>query len=594
MLWLPLCVLLLAVEAAVSLTGLPVVARTNEGFIVGQTARSAAGKDYVAFRGIPYARPPVGELRFQPPQRHPGWYLPRRAFSHGSVCSQIEADAEEPLVGDEDCLFLNVYSRRKVPLWSNIGGLVSGELPVMVFIHGGSYRSSSGDDRFYGPSYLMDEDIVLVTINYRLGVFGFMTTYDAASPGNYGILDQVMALQWVQDNIAGFGGDPKTVTIFGQSAGSVGVSLLVLSPLTKGLFHHAISQSGAALANFGASGRRQGFTEDLAEKVDCPTENTEALVACLKQVPARTLLAAADPNVHMYQPRVDPEADRPLLPEDPQLILERGDFNLVPWMQGVTKEEGWFFVPTFAANPALLAGIQAGNTFAWGLLADILTSSANNILDCGANPLVETLKVNDFYSDEGGPGISSLLPIAEVFSDLFFNAPMWVESSLASRHTAVYRYVFEYKGPGRLFFGDISALGVSDTDPGHGDDLMYLFSWRELPLEVAGTPNHNMIRNMVSLWTSFARTGRPSTLSTNTPDWPILTEQSQRHMRLDLALRLGERLFEERVNFWLSIAINELWRHPVEADCPGVRLAVQSNAEASFNMTHAFFMATPS
>ena len=613
MLRVPLCVLLIATGAASSDAkfGFPWLTLTKQGLVRGRVAKSAAGKHYVAFKGIPYARPPVGELRFEPPQRHPGWYVPLDAGSHRSVCPQIDTEAEIPLIGEENCLFLNVYTR-KVTLRSG----VAGGLPVMVFIHGGSYVRGSGDDRFYGPDYLMDEDIVLVTINYRLGVFGFMTTYDAASPGNYGILDQVMALQWVQDNIASFGGDPRMVTIFGHSAGSVGVSLLVLSPLTKGLFHHAISQSGSSLANFGASGRRQGFTAELAKNVNCAAENNEAMVACLKQVPAQKLLAAARPDVHRYQPRVDSERDSPLLPKDPRILLERGNFHLVSWMQGVTKEEGWLFVPMFAEDPAFLEAIKAGNTPAWGVLADTLTTSASNIVDCGTDPVLETLKVQDFYSDKDSPGISSLLPVAKVFGDRFFNVPMWAESSLASRHTAVYRYVFEYKGPGRLFFGDISALGVSDTDPGHGDDLMYLFSQRELPLEKPGTPNHNMICNMVGLWTSFARTGRPSFLPHDTPDWPILTEQSQRHMRLDSVLSLGERLFEDRINFWKTVAINEPWRQPVVTGCLGVQsnanpLAVQgrtnvladsnnatvsgdqSNANASLSQAQVFYASSP-
>ena len=578
MLRTPLCVLLLlagVVGYGHGLLSLPRKVRTKEGLVLGWNEKSAAGEKYVAFRGIPYARPPVGELRFQPPQRHPGWWKPLHAGQHGNVCPQIDTSREDPLIGDEDCLFLNVYSRN-VKSWKRAPTGV----PVMVFIHGGNFIQSSGDDRYYGPSYLMDEAIVLVTLNYRLGVFGFMTTHDAAAPGNYGLLDQVMALRWVRDNIAAFGGDPKAVTIFGHSAGAASVSLLVFSPLTKGLFHRAISQSGTSLANFAASGRKAEFTEELAEKLNCPTDNTGEMVKCLRQKPMQTLLDYARPDKHEYRPRVDSEVDHPLLPKDPRLLLRKGDFNLVPWMHGVTKEEGWYFAPYFAAKEFLTA-IKEGNISYWGALANILSMSASSIVDCGKDPREETRKVRDFYSAAGGPGISSLLPIAQVPGDRSFIIPALVESRLASLHTQIYRYVFEYKGPGRLSWVDLSALNVSDNDPGHGDEMSYLFSQREQPLEQPGTPNHDMIRIMVGLWTSFARTGRPSSHSPDSPDWPVLDDEYQRHMRLDSVLTLGDGPFEKRANFWQTVAINEPWRHPVQQSCPAVRLAAENNTDAS-------------
>ena len=546
----------------------PRIVRTQEGYVSGRTARSAAGKTYTAFKGIPYAKPPV---RFQPPQSHPAWRGIQDASSFGCECLQLNRSTGE-MIGDENCLFVNVYSREVSPWKKAPGGL-----PVMVYVHGGLYIRGSGNDRLYGPHYLMDEEIVLVTFNYRLGVFGFMTTYDSAAPGNYGMLDQVLLLQWVQRNIASFGGDPRSVTIFGQSSGASCVSLLVLSPLTKGLFHHAISQSGTSLSNFGASGRRMAFTERLAERLSCPTNDSEAIVACLKEMPAELLLRNSTTDEHRYQPRVDTERTAPLLTDDPRRLLVSGNFNLVPWMQGVTKEEGWFLVLLFFADPRILAAVKAGNVAAWGRLADILTESASRIVDCGADPINETQKVLRFYSEEPGLGISSLLPLAQVSGDRFFNVPMLEETSLASRHTPVYRYVFEYKGPGRLFWENIRALGVNDTDPSHGDELTYLFSQTALPLEKPGTPNYDMIRSMVSLWTSFARTGRPTAPSPDAPDWPIVTEHSQRHMRLDSNLSLGERPFEDRFQFWKTVAINEPWRHPTQQSCP----AVESNANAS-------------
>ena len=240
-------------------TGRPLVA-TREGLVRGAIARSAAGRLFYSFKGIRYARAPVGSLRFQPPQRHPGWSGIADGLSHGSVCPQLDFLANFTLKGSEDCLFANVYTPRLPTTPRSAGGL-----PVMVFIHDGGFTMGRGDADVYGPQYFMDEDVVLVTFNYRLGALGFFTTHDGHASGNYGLLDQVLLLRWVQDNIAAFGGDPGSVTIFGESAGASSVSILVLSPLTRGLLHHAISQSGTAVAGLGGwqqgDGSRQGAGE---------------------------------------------------------------------------------------------------------------------------------------------------------------------------------------------------------------------------------------------------------------------------------------------------------------------------------------------
>ncbi|XP_037079055.1 acetylcholinesterase-like [Pollicipes pollicipes] len=248
---------------------------------------SAAGGLFFGFKGIPYARAPLGPLRFQPPQRHPGWADVLDGLKHGRTCLQYNAFKNNSLEGDEDCLFANVYTPQLPALERAVGGL-----PVMVFIHGGGFTMGSGDEEVYGPNYFMDEAVVLVTFNYRLGPFGFFTAHDKNAPGNYGLLDQVMLLQWVRDNIARFGGDPATVTVFGESAGGASVSLLVLSPLAKGLFHHAISQSGTAFANFAAGGKAKDFTQKFAEQLSCSVDDVSIMVECIRNAPSEHLMEA--------------------------------------------------------------------------------------------------------------------------------------------------------------------------------------------------------------------------------------------------------------------------------------------------------------
>ncbi|XP_037084522.1 cocaine esterase-like [Pollicipes pollicipes] len=544
----------------------PLVA-TRQGLVRGGVGRSDAGRIFHSFKGLPYARAPVGRLRFQPPQRHPGWEGAADATRHGSRCLQFDYFQNFTEDGSEDCLFANVYTPR---LPGPHGGGGGGGLPVMVFIHGGGFTVWDGDEQWFGPRYFMDEDVVLVTFNYRLGPFGFFTTHDRHAPGNYGLLDQVMLLRWVRDNIAFFGGDPEAVTIFGESAGGTSVSLMVISPLARGLFHHAISQSGSAISTFGVSGRQQGSATKFATQLNCSTEDVAAMVECVREVSAHDLNNAVKElgvaKVHFY-PRVDREADSPLLPESPRLLLERGDFNLVPWIQGQTEEEGTLLMFESLSDPAVMARLFAGNLTQWGLFADLTTASTSRILDCGADPAEEVRKVFDFYAGNATLSYDNLLPLARVAGDREVLVPMTEELLLASQHAPVYQYVLDHRGAGRLSFPEAVSLLSPDLGPTHGDDLLYLFANERQAPPPAGHAAHTMIRFVVSLWSSFARTGRPHSSVLAMPDWPLFTERSRRYMRINSEPSLGEHLGTERVRFWQTVRVNEPWRHPVQASC---------------------------
>lgn len=187
------------------------VINTQGGQVQGIEERAGlTGVRYFSWKGIPYAEPPVGNLRFRESVPHRGWSGIRDAGQHGSSCPS--GGRREDYTGNEDCLFLNVYSTSIID-----------RRPVMVWIHGGSFTGGSGDDSTYGPDHLIGEDIVVVTINYRLGVLGFLSTGDRHAPGNYAMKDMLLALRWVQNNILNFGGDPNNVTIFGESAGGVAI-----------------------------------------------------------------------------------------------------------------------------------------------------------------------------------------------------------------------------------------------------------------------------------------------------------------------------------------------------------------------------------
>uniref|UniRef100_A0A1B0GHN1 Carboxylic ester hydrolase n=1 Tax=Lutzomyia longipalpis TaxID=7200 RepID=A0A1B0GHN1_LUTLO len=203
----------------VSLNDRPII-HTNTGWLQGTTESCGLFCSYYSFKGIPYAAPPTGQNRFRAPRPHPGWSGTRDASEHGASCP---ANSRLNRIESEDCLFLNIYSQDLV-----------GRRAVMVWIHGGGFDFGNGDSFTYGPDHIVDDNVVMVTINYRLGALGFLSTGDHHATGNYGLKDAVMALRWIRDNIANFGGDPDNVTIFGESAGGAAVHYLLLSPSARG------------------------------------------------------------------------------------------------------------------------------------------------------------------------------------------------------------------------------------------------------------------------------------------------------------------------------------------------------------------------
>lgn len=207
--------------------------QTQDGQVQGQEETVDVFRRHFSYKGIPYAAPPVGNLRFRAPVRPAPWSGVRQAFNHGAICPQLGLTGDA-VSGNENCLFLNVYTPTSM----------SGVLPVMVYIHGGGFGAGSGNSDQLGPEIILTEDVIYVSVNYRLSVLGFINTGDAESPGNNGLKDIILALRWVQSNIGFFGGNPNDVTILGTSAGGAAVHALVLSPAASGLFHKAQSHSG--------------------------------------------------------------------------------------------------------------------------------------------------------------------------------------------------------------------------------------------------------------------------------------------------------------------------------------------------------------
>ncbi|HET6432929.1 carboxylesterase/lipase family protein [Dyella sp.] len=306
------------------------------GLLVGKTA-SVGGVVVQEFLGIPYAAPPVGALRWKPPQPATGWSEPRDARTFGPRCMQL------PLFGDmvfrsrgmsEDCLYLNVWAP---------AAPADGKRPVLVYFYGGGFLAGDGSEPRYDGAAMAASGLVTVTVNYRLGVFGFLATpaLMAESPqhasGNYGLLDQVAALRWVRDNIARFGGDPGHITIAGESAGSISVSALMASPLSKQLIAGAIGESGALITPIAPAPRAVAEATGSAFMEKLQVDSLDALRA----MPAQALLQATDPKSEPTL-RFAPDIDGYFLPDAPEQIYARGEQAQVPLLLGANSQEGFY------------------------------------------------------------------------------------------------------------------------------------------------------------------------------------------------------------------------------------------------------------
>jgi para-nitrobenzyl esterase len=299
-----------------------------------------------SYKGIPYAAPPVGDLRWKPPQPVSPWTEPRACTSFGPACPQ-PAQSEIPYLAvgatDEDCLYLNVWSPAE---------LAGERLPVMVWIHGGSFETGSGSMAVYGGQNLAAKGVVVVTINYRLGPLGFLALPALSAEsgegvsGNYGLLDQIAALQWVQKNIAGFGGDPTNVTVFGESAGAISILDLLVSPLAEGLFQRAIAQSGILLDHgFGVSttGTLKDAEEDVLAQLRAKTPD---------ELLAAAAAAAGDSSLMQQGLTWKPVADGYLLPDLPTKLWVAGKRQSVPLLIGSNADEGNTFLAGLTVSPA--------------------------------------------------------------------------------------------------------------------------------------------------------------------------------------------------------------------------------------------------
>ena len=487
------------------------------------------------WRGIPYAAPPVGKLRWASPRPHEAWSGVREATAFGARCMQkgvmemVNADPSKHM--SEDCLFLNIWRPAK-----------SGKFPVMVWIHGGGYAGGTGNSEFYfGDRMAAAGDVVIVTINYRLNVFGFFPLASLQAEdehhaaGNQGMIDQVAALQWVHDNIENFGGDRDQVTIFGESAGGYSICLLVATPLAKGLFHRAIMESGGC---GGAPDAKAGFgwaATAVPKAVGCRVDDLD----CLRKLPAKVILeklgAGMDDGMNGHQ---RPHVDGYLLTASPLDLIRAGNYNRVPFIGGFNRDEAAALLklkPKMYYTPPSLYERRLRE----------LGFSADEV-----RRIVASYPLSDYHN-------RPVVAIGQMAgSDGFFGCDTWRGLiALAEKQPEVWFYRFEYEG-----FRFSGAMGVA-----HAMEMPYVFDALDrapvspLYSKQQRVEGEKLVRVVQGYWLNFARTGDPN--GSGLPPWPRFTAENPEVQVINAETRAQPAgTLGERCKLWEEIGHQPEWR----------------------------------
>ncbi|XP_078689312.1 carboxylesterase 5A-like [Branchiostoma floridae x Branchiostoma belcheri] len=507
-----------------------------------------------SFLGVPYATPPEGELRFQAPRPAQSWTDERDATQYGPHCAQdidLLFSKFYPVrpphnTTSEDCLYLNVFT-------TALGTKETG-LPVLVWFHGGGLSFGTGA-LYPGTALSAHQDLVVVTVNYRLGAFGFLSTGDEHAPGNYGLLDQVEALKWVRDNIQSFGGDPESVTIAGQFGGGVSVSYHLLSPVSSGLFRRAISHSGVA-TTFPHAEYVKPHNEFVsqAKAVECKrhAKKTEHILECLRSKESDDFVTSRKGEILA---RCLPSTDGTFLTDSPRNLLKKREFTKVDYLLGVNSAEFGHVLPS-------LMSTEFGKGKSLKEVTTILIGYAN-ILYGGAKRLAEMHEVlkKEYLSELSRDPREVEKVFTDLQSDTLFIAPT---ADMADRMAAAGANVYLYEFRHRLSF---HRWGTKSSGAEHGDELPLLFG---VPFMTFSDPNNSgnelsfteeeagLSLDMMAYWGNFVRTGDPSNPAgapepRDLPTWPAYTPDVTAYLKLDVTSSADVGLRRRQVTLWNKI-----------------------------------------
>ncbi|XP_045603230.2 esterase E4 [Procambarus clarkii] len=574
---------------------------TPWGTFLGKEYMSARQQDrkIYAFTGIPYAKPPVGDLRFRTPVDYGAHSTPFNATSASPACLQWDNLRGRGVVGQEDCLYLNVYTNTMPapPDYYNTQ-------PVLVFLHAGTWMAGSGGDGLFQPDYLLESDVTVVTINHRLGPFGFLSTEDKESPGNYGLLDQVRALEWVRDHVRYFGGMNDTVTVMGSGAGGISAHLLVLSPKARGasiypdnsaLIHKAISQSGTAYSPHALV--RDALTQalKLGLALGCPTLTSALLLPCLRAIPASKIIEQM-PSMYKWDeeplpfgPVIDAwQGDEAFLPDEPNHLIRHKQFLQVPWLVGTNRNDGAFRVQDILKDSSLTMQLNKQWEKYGPILLDLKDTSCKDSVDI-AN------RIRKYYMGKKAFGEESSKEFVEMMTDRFFVHPTDHATRdhcyyLQGKHC--YRYELVYCG--RKSFLDFlhhqspqeaanSAFGAGLSNPrfqntrgAHGwgvsflDELLFLFPSSKLDLiykrDFDSDSASRVSTHMLMLWANFIKSSDPTPELDGWPDdvspwgawWEPFVHGYHYYLQIDPEMESKDGpLRNEQMTFWNDLALFE-------------------------------------
>ncbi|XP_019361108.1 PREDICTED: fatty acyl-CoA hydrolase precursor, medium chain-like [Gavialis gangeticus] len=515
-----------------------------------QVEAAGAGKCVNVFLGIPFAKPPIGPLRFSPPQRPKPWQGVRDATSYPPMCLQDKETGQ--LLSDtltnrkekvslqmsEDCLYLNVY----VPADSK----KQKKLPVLVWLPGGGLVLGAAST-YDGSALAAFENVMFVTPQYRLGVPGFFTTGDEHACGNWGYLDQVAALIWIQENIAFFGGDPGSVTISGESAGGMSASALVLSPLAKGLFHKAISESGVAYSPLFTDHPREQ-TKRIARVSGCESPSSAKIVQCLRGKSEKEIVKitldldfttlylsnASSPESKEHPVFIYTVVDGVFFPKSPKKLLANKIMNSIPHIIGVTNDELGFLLPTLLKFPPYVNGLDKETAIQVIKGLQSVTKLPHKLVNQVFNEYVQNPK--------------DQIQVRDGMLDLLEDAVFLVPSIVTARYhrdagNPVYFYEFCHRP------SEEALIKPPFVQADHGSELGYVLG---KPFLAGGATEDEtkLSRTMMKYWANFARCGTPN--GRGLVKWPAYGKNEQ-YLVIDLKQKVAKRLKEDKVAFWTNL-----------------------------------------
>ncbi|CAH0384576.1 unnamed protein product [Bemisia tabaci] len=527
------------------------VTEVDGGFIEGEILiNKLSDEPYYSFKGVPYARPPTGSLRFMPPKSVEKWDGVRQCKKHGNACCQkmLFTGPLLPIIsGAEDCLHLNIYSP--------VGNSCESLRPVLVFIHGGGFQSGSSNSNLYGPDF-----------NCKGCCFRFLNLGIKKCPGNVGLLDQRAALIWVKKHIKKFSGDPDNITICGESAGSASVSYHLLSPLSKGLFHKAIKASACVLDPWAYMDPevsvRRAFR--VGEKLGCVTHDVKELHEFLMAVPAKKLVRAVlsimtTEDLHtglafsfVPSKEICGSYKGRFLPSEPRALLTQAP--AVPVLLGLNSSEGFII---YLENHKMLNKVKKDPGRAMDtMFPDDLRSISND----RSKVADAKNKVRQFYLEA-----QKNIPVqkfADFFGDINFlrGNYQWLRTCLSySDSKPISLYLFDFD----------TAISIIKLMPGlrmpdyitgscHGDDLLFLFSKRILDYCILRSDAcKQVVENLTTVWTNFAKFGDPK--GSLEIDWKPLTLCQPVHCKIGQKLEIQDGfIYEDRIKFWSDLELSML------------------------------------